>query len=115
MSKFHVKKGDKVKVIAGNSKGQQGVILKMIVEEQRAIVEGLNMVTKHIKPTQQNPEGKIEKKEAPIHISNLMLIDPKTNEPTRTGRRFVEVKNKKTGVVSMKLKRFSKKSNQIID
>jgi len=104
-TKFHVKSGDKVIVLSGNSKGSQGVIIEMLTEENRAIVEGLNMVKKHIKPTQENPKGGIVEKEAPIHISNLMVVDSKGN-PTRIGRR----KNAETG----KLERYSKKSGEVI-
>lgn len=72
--KFHVKKGDTVMVIAGDSKGKQGTILRVITKEGRALVEGLNMVKRHMKPTAQNPQGSIIEKEAPIHISNLMKV-----------------------------------------
>lgn len=103
--KLHVKKGDVVKVIAGNSKGQQGKILSVVVKDRKAIVEGLNMVSKHTKPTSAHPQGGIVKKEAPIHISNLMLIDPATGNPTRVGRKLND-KNK--------LVRYSKKTGEII-
>lgn len=105
--KFHIKKGDKVVVISGDHKGKEGVVTQMLREKNRAIVEGVNLVKKHIKPTSQNPEGSIVSMEAGIHISNLMLIDPKTGKPTRTGRKPDE----KTG----KLKRYSKESGQFID
>ncbi|GAA4845991.1 50S ribosomal protein L24 [Algivirga pacifica] len=104
--KFHIKKGDKVTVTSGNHKGQEGVVLKMDREKQRATVEGVNLVTKHIKPTAEKPEGGVEKKEAPIHISNLALIDPKTGEQTKVGR-----KQDAEG----KLKRYSKKTGEFID
>ena len=84
--KLKLRKGDLVKVIAGDSKGQQGKIVEVLVSKNRAIVEGINMVSKHTKPSASNPNGGIIKKEAPIHISNLMLIDPKSGEPTRVGR-----------------------------
>jgi len=103
--KFHVKTGDTVLVISGNEKGKKGKILKMLTDKQRAIVEGLNIVKKHIKPSAQNPQGGIVEKEAGIHISNLMLIDPKTGEPTRTGRKLNE---------KGKLQRYSKKTKEFI-
>lgn len=103
--KFHVKKGDTVKVISGNNKGKEGKISLMLVEDQKAIVEGVNLVTKHLKPTAQNPNGSIVKKEAPIHISNLMVVDPSNGQPTRIGRKL-----NKEG----KLQRFSKKTNTFL-
>lgn len=87
MSKLHIKKGDTVYVNAGKSKGQTGKVLKVFVEEQRAIVEGLNMVSKSTKPSAKNPQGGIVKQEAPIHISNLNPVDPKTGKGTRIGRK----------------------------
>ncbi len=87
MSKLHVKKGDTVYVNAGDDKGKTGRILKVFVKEKRAIVEGLNMVHKSTKPSAKNPQGGIVKQEAPIHISNLNVIDSKTGKPTRIGRR----------------------------
>ncbi len=105
MSKLHIKKGDMVFVNAGKDKGAKGRVLKVLVEKQRAIVEGLNMVSKHVKPNANNPQGGIEKKEAPIHISNLNVIDPKTGEPTRIGRKLNE---------KGKLVRFAKKSGEEI-
>jgi large subunit ribosomal protein L24 len=103
--KFHVKKGDLVKVIAGNSKGKEGKITLMIVDKQRAIVEGVNLVTKHLKPTAQNPNGSIVKKEASIHLSNLMLIDTSNGLPTRVGRKLNP---------EGKLQRYSKKTNTFL-
>jgi large subunit ribosomal protein L24 len=103
--KFHIKTGDTVLVIAGNEKGKKGKVLKMLTEKDRAIVEGLNIVKKHIKPSAQNPQGGIVEKEAGIHISNLMLIDPKTGEPTRIGRKLNE---------KGKLQRYSKKTKEFI-
>lgn len=85
MSKLHIKKGDTVIVNAGNSKGQKGKVLRVLVKEQRAVVEGINMVSKSTKPNAQHPQGGIIKQEAPIHISNLSLIDPKSGKPTRVG------------------------------
>ena len=83
MAKLHIRKGDTVMVLAGNSKGQTGKVLRVLVKEQKAIVEGLNMVSKSQKPSAKFPQGGIVKQEAPIHISNLMLVDPKSGEPTR--------------------------------
>lgn len=90
--KFHVKKGDKVKVIAGSSKGSEGIIVEMLTKENRAIVESVNMVKKHVKPVNDNPGGIIDV-EAPIHLSNLMLVEPKSGKPTRTGRKSVDGKS----------------------
>lgn len=83
MSKLHIKKDDTVIVLAGSAKGKSGKVLKVLVKENRAIVEGLNLVSKSTKPSAKNPQGGIVKQEAPIHISNLCLIDPKTGKPTR--------------------------------
>jgi large subunit ribosomal protein L24 len=106
IKKFHVKKGDTVKVLSGDSKGKTGKIASVDTKKYRAIVEGLNMVTKHIKPSAQNPNGgQVLKKEAPIHLSNLMLVDPATGEPTRIGRK-VDAKGK--------LQRYSKKTGEFI-
>ncbi len=102
--KFHVKKGDLVKVIAGNEKGSQGKILVVYPEKSRALVEGVNMVSKHTKPNAANPQGGIVKKEASVHVSNLMVIDSK-GKATRIGRRRDE---------NGKLVRFSKKSGEVI-
>ncbi len=88
MSKLHIKKGDTVYVNAGNSKGQTGTVLKVLVSEQRAIVEGVNKVKKSQKPSAKFPQGGIIETEAPIHISNLNPIDPKTGKPTRIGRKI---------------------------
>ncbi|MEE3036961.1 MAG: 50S ribosomal protein L24 [Bacteroidota bacterium] len=106
MSKLHIKKGDTVKVIAGNSKGQEGKVVEMHISNNRALVEGVNMVSKHTKPNAASPQGGIVKQEAPIHISNLMLIDPKSGEATRIGRKIDE----KSG----KLTRYSKKTGEVI-
>ncbi|GGB12595.1 MULTISPECIES: 50S ribosomal protein L24 [Mucilaginibacter] len=84
--KLKIRKGDLVKVIAGDSKGSQGKIVEVLVDKNRAIVEGANMVSKHTKPNAANPNGGIVKQEAAIHISNLMLVDPKTGNTTRVGR-----------------------------
>ena len=105
MSKLHIKKGDNVFVNAGNYKGQTGKVLRVLVKEQRAIVEGVNMVSKSTKPNAQHPQGGIIKQEAPVHISNLNVVDPKTGEPTRIGR--------KVGADG-KLVRYAKKSGEEI-
>ena len=83
MSKLHIKKGDTVIVLAGSAMGKSGKVLKVLVSESRAIVEGLNIVSKSTKPSAKNPQGGIIKQEAPIHISKLSLIDPKSGKPTR--------------------------------
>ena len=85
-AKIKLRKGDTVKVIAGDSKGTEGKIIEVILADGRAIVEGANMVSKHTKPNAASPNGGIIKKEAAIHISNLMLVDPKSGKPTRVGR-----------------------------
>ena len=103
--KLHIKKGDTVCVIAGDSKGQQGKVLKVEVSKQRAIVEGVNLVKKATKPNAQNPQGGIVEQEAPIHISNLQLRDPQSGKPTRVGRR---------ANAEGKLVRFAKKSGEEI-
>ena len=82
---MHVKKGDKVMVISGKDKGKTGVILAALPKKDRVLVEGVNIVKKHVKPNQLNPQGGIVSQEAAIHVSNVMLIDPKTGEPTRVG------------------------------
>ena len=104
-AKLHIRSGDTVKVISGNAKGETGKIKKVLIEKSRATVEGVNMITKHVKPNAQNPQGSIEKLEGAIHISNLMVVDPKTGEPTRTGRK----ENDKG-----KLQRFSKKTGEFL-
>jgi large subunit ribosomal protein L24 len=88
MSKLHIKSGDTVYVNAGEDKGAKGKVLKVLVDKQRAIVEGINMVSKSQKPSAKNPQGGIVKQEAPIHISNLNVVDPKTGKPTRIGRKL---------------------------
>ncbi|MDD6357214.1 MAG: 50S ribosomal protein L24 [Bacteroidales bacterium] len=105
MSKLHIKKGDMVYVNAGNDKKKTGRVLEVLVDEKRAIVEGLNMVSKHTKPNAKNPQGGIVKQEAPIHISNLNVVDAKTGKPTRVGRKL-NAENK--------LVRYSKKSGEEI-
>ena len=103
--KFHIKKGDTVYVNTGEYKGQKGRVLEVIKKTDKAIVEGINMVSKHTKPNAKAPQGGIIKKEAPVHISNLLLLDPKTGNPTRIGRKL----NKDN-----KLVRYSKKSGEEI-
>ena len=103
--KLHIKKGDTVIVITGESKGQQGRVLEIFRAKERAIVEGVNMVSKHTKPNAQSPQGGIIKKEAPIHISNLQLVDPTSGDQTRIGRRLNS---------NNKLVRYSKKSGEEI-
>ena len=105
MSKLHIKKGDTVYVNTGVDKGKTGKVLKVLVEKQRAIVEGINMVSKSQKPSAQNPQGGIVKMEAPIHISNLNVVDPKSGKPTRIGRRLND---------AGKLVRYAKKSGEEI-
>ena len=85
--KLHIKKGDTVMVIAGDSKGQQGKVLEIQVDKNRAIVEGVNLVKKHTKPNSKHPQGGIVEQEAPIHLSNLQPVDPKSGQPTRIGRK----------------------------
>jgi large subunit ribosomal protein L24 len=105
-SKLHIKKDDTVKVIAGDSKGQEGKVLSVDKTKNRAVVEGVNLVSKHTKPNAKNPQGGIVKQEASIHLSNLMLIEPGTGKPTRVGRKLDEK--------SDKLVRYSKKSGEVI-
>ncbi|MDP4104612.1 MAG: 50S ribosomal protein L24 [Bacillota bacterium] len=89
---MHVKKGDKVRVISGKDKGKTGVILAAYPKESRVLVEGINIVKKHTKPSQVNPQGGIINQEAPIHVSNVMPIDPKSGNPTRVGYQTVDGK-----------------------
>jgi large subunit ribosomal protein L24 len=105
-TKLHVKTGDTVKVIAGDDKGKTGKVLAIDTKKQRAFVEGINMVTKHVKPTAAKPQGGIEKKEASVHISNLMLVDPKSGEATRIGRKMGD---------NGKLVRYAKKTGEVIN
>ncbi|MET3981361.1 large subunit ribosomal protein L24 [Mucilaginibacter sp. UYP25] len=104
-AKLKIRKGDLVKVIAGDSKGSQGKIVEVIIEKHRAIVEGANMVSKHTKPNAANPNGGIVKQEAAIHISNLALVEPSTGKTTRVGRKLND---------AGKLVRVSKKSGEEI-
>ncbi|MEK8180346.1 50S ribosomal protein L24 [Flavobacterium buctense] len=104
MIKLKIKSGDTVTVIAGDHKGSEGKVLRVDREKNKAIVEGVNMVSKHTKPSAKNPQGGIVKKEAPIHISNLSLLDPKSKKATKVG-----IKTEGDKKV-----RFSKKSNQVL-
>jgi large subunit ribosomal protein L24 len=104
MAKFHIKKDDTVKVIAGESRGEEGKVLEVYPAKNKALVEGVNIVKRHTKPNATHPNGGIVEQEAAIHLSNLMLVDPKTGEATRVGRR--EEKGK--------LVRYSKKSGEVI-
>jgi large subunit ribosomal protein L24 len=103
--KLKIKKGDQVAVIAGESKGQKGRVLSVVRDKDRAIVEGVNLISKHTKPSTKAPQGGILKKEAPVHVSNLMVIDPASGKPTRIGRRLND---------NNKLVRYSKKSGEEI-
>ena len=104
MAKLHIRKGDRVIVLAGEDKGKTGKVLKVLVSKQRALVEGINIVKKSAKPSAKNPQGGIIKQEAPIHISNLSLVDPKSGEPTR-----ISVKHDGKNVI-----RIAKKSGEEI-
>ena len=104
MAKFHVKKDDTVKVISGESKGEEGKVLEVYPSKNRALVEGVNMVKRHTKPNATHPNGGIVEQEASIHLSNLMLVDPKSGETTRIGRK----------VIDGKIERYSKKSGEVI-
>jgi len=104
MAKLKIKTGDNVVVTTGEHKGSEGKVMRVFLEKNKAIVEGVNMVSKHEKPSANNPQGGIAKKEAPIHISNLSLIDPKSGKATRVGYKMEDGKKV----------RISKKSNQVI-
>lgn len=103
--KLHIKKGDTVKVLSGDNKGREGKVLEIITEKDKAVVEGVNLVSKHTKPNAKHPQGGIIKKEAPIHVSNLMLVDPASGKPTKVGRKLNS---------EGKLVRYSKKSGEEI-
>ena len=99
MAKLHIRKNDTVMVLAGEDKGKTGKVLKVLIEKQRALVEGVNMVSKSTKPSAKNPQGGFEKVEAPIHISNISLIDPKSGKATRVaikreGKKVVRIAKK---------------------
>ena len=104
-AKLHIKKGDTVKVLAGDDRAKTGKVLEVLIDQNRAIVEGINIVTKHTKPSAGKPEGGIKKTEASVHISNLMLIDPASGKATRIGRKL-DTKNK--------LQRYAKKTGEFI-
>jgi large subunit ribosomal protein L24 len=104
--KLHIKKNDLVLILAGDAKGQEGKVLSIDKTNNRAIVEGVNMVSKHTRPDAKNPQGGIIKKEASVHVSNLMLIEPGTGKATRVGRKRDEK--------SEKLVRYSKKTGEVI-
>jgi large subunit ribosomal protein L24 len=103
--KLFIKTGDTVMVIAGNAKGKKGKVLTIYPSRSKAIVEGLNLITKHVKPSAENTQGGRTQQEAPIHISNLMLVDPATGEPTRVGRKQDD---------NGKIQRYSKKTGKFI-
>jgi large subunit ribosomal protein L24 len=103
--KLHVKTGDTVEVIAGNSKGKRGKIVVVLVKKNRVVVEGVNLIKKHIKPNAQSPQGEIKELEGTIHISNVLVVDPSTGKPTRVGRKLNDAGN---------LQRFSKASGKFI-
>ena len=103
--KLNIRKGDTVKVITGNDKGKTGQVLEVLLEKRQVLVEGIRMVTKHVKPSAAKPEGGIQKKEAAIQISNVMLVDPATGEATRVGRKLDG---------AGKLQRYSKKTGEVI-
>lgn len=105
MSKLHIKKGDTVFVNAGEDKGKTGKVVRVLVDKNRAVVEGVNVITKSQKPNAKNPQGGFVKMEAPVHISNLNVVDSKTGKPTRIGRRKNE---------AGKTVRYSKKSGEEI-
>ena len=104
--KVHIKKGDTVAVISGKEKGKKGKVLYIVPKKEKAIVEALNMITRHERPSQQNPQGGMVQREAPIHASNLKIICTKCNQPTRVGRRILEDGSKV---------RTCKKCSEIID
>ena len=103
--KFHIRKGDMVKVIAGDDKGKTGKVMEVITDKRRAVVEGINMMTKHQKPSAGKPDGGIKKIEGTLHISNLMLVDPSSGMAIRTGRKLNE---------KGKLQRYSRKTGGFI-
>ena len=103
--KLHVKKNDIVKILAGEDKGKQGKVLFVEPKKMRAIVEGVNIISKHTRPNAQHPNGAIVKKEAAVHVSNLMVVDPRSNKASRIGRKMQDGK----------LVRYSKKSGEVIE
>lgn len=107
---MHIRKNDRVVVISGDHRGKKGKVLKVLAAEQRVVVEGINFIKRHTRPTQRNPQGGILEKEAPIHVSNVMLVDPKSNEPTRVSFRVLSAKGK----AARQRARISKKTGEII-
>ncbi|WP_081824385.1 MULTISPECIES: 50S ribosomal protein L24 [unclassified Paenibacillus] len=105
-NKLHVKKDDSVFVITGKDKGKKGRVIAAYPRENRVLVEGVNMIKKHAKPSQANPQGGIISQEAPIHVSNVMLVDPKSGQPTRVGYKVLD---------NGKKVRVAKKSGEVID
>ena len=101
---MHIKTGDKVVIISGKDKGKEGVVITAMPSKNKVVVEGVNVVKKHVRPSQMNPEGGIVEFEAPVHASNVMIKDPKTGKPTRVGIKLVDGKKV----------RFAKKSGEII-
>jgi large subunit ribosomal protein L24 len=104
-AKLKIRKGDSVRIIAGDDRGKEGKVLEIDLENRRVVVEGHNIVKKHQKPTAGKPEGEIKKMEAPIHISNVVLLDPASGKATRVGRKL----NAKG-----KLQRYAKKTGELI-
>lgn len=107
--KLHVKKGDNVRIIAGNDRGREGRVLAVFPKKERVLVEGINMRVHHERPSQENPQGGRMEREAPVHVSNVMVIDPTIGEPTRVGRKRIEEEGGGRWV------RYSKKSGEILD
>ncbi|GGG07122.1 50S ribosomal protein L24 [Paenibacillus abyssi] len=105
-NKLHVKKDDNVIVITGKDKGKKGRVIAAYPRENRVLIEGVNMVKKHSRPSQQNPQGGIIEQEAPIHVSNVMLVDPKSGNPTRVGYKVLD---------NGKKVRIARKSGEVID
>jgi large subunit ribosomal protein L24 len=103
--KLHVRRGDTVKVIAGDDKGKSGKVMEILIEKRRVVIEGVNLITKHQKPSAGKPEGGIKKVEGTVHISNVMVVDPSSGNPVRTGRKLNE---------KGKLQRYSKKTGEFI-
>ncbi|MFC2150416.1 50S ribosomal protein L24 [Calditrichota bacterium] len=107
-NRLFVRKGDLVKVLSGNDRGKIGKVLKVYPERNRVVIEGVSFMKRHTKPNQKVPQGGIIERERAIHASNVMVVDPKTNEPTRVGHRFLEEEGKKSRV------RYSKKSGETL-